>query len=239
MNIELISIILILLALQGIYSLIFGTYSYKKYKQSSYYKITQNSFLSTIFNAGLAGEYLIYKNLQVFEKKDWKLLFNLYIPQKNSGTTEIDLILITTYGLFVIESKNYSGWIFGDENQKYWTQTLISKYSGIIKEKFYNPIKQNFFHILHLKMLLKLDIPIYSLIVFSDNCELKKITLKSDNSKVIYNYELKFTINELINTIPKPILSIEEINMIYNKLFPYTQVNSEIRNAHINNIKIY
>lgn len=88
-------------------------------------------------------------------------------------------------------------------------------------------------------MLLKLDIPIYSLIVFSDNCELKKITLKSDNSKVIYNYELKFTINELINTIPKPILSIEEINMIYNKLFPYAQVNSEIRNAHINNIKIY
>ena len=239
MNIELISIILILLALQGIYSLIFWTYSYKKYKQSSYYKITQNSFLSTIFNAGLAGEYLIYKNLQVFEKKDWKLLFNLYIPKKNSGTTEIDLILITTYGLFVIESKNYSGWIFGDENQKYWTQTLISKYSVIIKEKFYNPIKQNFFHILHLKMLLKLDIPIYSLIVFSDNCELKKITLKSDNSKVIYNYELKFTINELINTIPKPILSIEEINMIYNKLFPYTQVNSEIRNAHINNIKIY
>ncbi|MCR4616649.1 MAG: NERD domain-containing protein [Lachnospiraceae bacterium] len=49
---------------------------------------------------------------------------NLYVPMRNGKTTEIDLVYITPKGLFVIESKNYSGYIFGNENQKYWTSTL-------------------------------------------------------------------------------------------------------------------
>lgn len=49
--------------------------------------------------------------------------------------TEVDLIYINTSGIYVIESKNYSGWIFGDFKQKYWTQTFKTE-----KHKFYNPV---------------------------------------------------------------------------------------------------
>lgn len=109
-----------------------------------------------------------------YKNTNYKILFNLYIPKENGETTEIDLILITPYGLFVIESKNYSGWIFGNTNNKFWTQTLPARRWGINKEHFYNPIKQNANHILHLKNLLKIDIPYWSIIAFSDDCEFKK-----------------------------------------------------------------
>ena len=50
-----------------------------------------------------------------------KVLINIYIPNGNH-TNEIDSILINNYGVFVIESKGYSGWIFGNETNKTWTQ---------------------------------------------------------------------------------------------------------------------
>jgi hypothetical protein len=52
---------------------------------------------------------------------------NLYIPKKDGSTTEIDLIMLSQTGVYVFESKNYSGWIFGDEKSKNWMQTLQSK----------------------------------------------------------------------------------------------------------------
>jgi len=59
-----------------------------------------------------------------------------------NGTTQIDQIVVSPYGVFVIEVKNMSGWIFGRENQQYWTQVLYKR-----KYKFFNPIKQNQHHI--------------------------------------------------------------------------------------------
>lgn len=65
--------------------------------------------------------------------------------RKSSGTyTQVDLVVATSYGLFVFEIKDYSGWIFGHYRQKYWTQVLAY---GREKHRFYNPIKQNNSHI--------------------------------------------------------------------------------------------
>ena len=69
---------------------------------------------------------MIYKYLKDFENQGAKFLFNIYIPKKGNETTEIDVLMISSKGLFVFESKNYSGWIFGGDNQKYWYQTLPS-----------------------------------------------------------------------------------------------------------------
>lgn len=87
-----------------------------KYKSSNYYKITNNSYLSVLFNKGTNGEYKLYQNLKFFGTKGCKFLFNLYIPRNNGKTSEIDLIMFHKKGLFIFESKNYSGWIFGNEN---------------------------------------------------------------------------------------------------------------------------
>ena len=123
------------------------TLRYNKYKNSNYYGNTQNSYWSVFGDNGKYGEYRLYQDLQSFELIGCKFLFNLYVPRDNSKTSEIDIIMFHPKGLFVIESKNYSGWIFGNESHKQWTQTLPIGYGESHKERFYNPIMQNATHI--------------------------------------------------------------------------------------------
>lgn len=98
-------------------------------------------------------------------------MFNTYLPKGENGeTTEIDVIMICYQGIFVFESKNYSGWIFGNEKYKTWTQTLPQgKGRKAKKEKFLNPIMQNKLHIECLQEVLGDDlenVPIFSVVVF-------------------------------------------------------------------------
>lgn len=82
---------------------------------------------------------------------DNKLLANIYIPKNDHSTTEIDLLMINKTGAYVFESKNYSGWIFGDDRSRYWMQVLGSGR----KSKFFNPILQNKAHVIAARGLLK------------------------------------------------------------------------------------
>ena len=119
-----------------------------------------------------------------------KFLFNVYIPKGNGETTEIDVLMICSKGIFVFESKNYSGWIFGSESQKNWYQTLPAGRGKSHKEHFYNPIMQNHSHIKNLKYLLDEQFPIRSIIVFSDRCTLKSVQIKSNDISVINRYNV-------------------------------------------------
>ena len=92
------------------------------------------------------------------------VLRNIYVPKNNGETSEIDVVFITQKGIFVIESKNYSGWIFGDEKSAYWTAMLPDK----SKNRFYNPIKQNSTHIKWLGQYLQNSVPLFSVIAFSE-----------------------------------------------------------------------
>lgn len=203
-----------------------------RYKEETYYKITQTPYALLEDDTGKYGEYLIYKYLEHFENKGGKFLFNLYLPKDDGKTTEIDVILICAKGIFVFESKNYSGWIFGDESQINWTQTLPNKH----KEHFYNPIMQNKSHIKHLRKFIDNKIPINSIIVFSDRCTLKNISLKSKDISVINRYRIDSVVSSIYNQEQTINLSETEINDIYNKLYPFTQVNSEIKAQHIANL---
>lgn len=89
-----------------------------KFHQSSYHKVTGNSFLATKFDKGRNGEYEIYRRLFPLEKQGAKFLFNVYLPKNNGETTEIDVLMIAKKGIIVFESKNYSGWIFGNEKKQ-------------------------------------------------------------------------------------------------------------------------
>lgn len=210
-------------------------FDFKKYKVSSYYLVTKNSYLSVRFDKGKLGEYHIYKYLRNLEKSGSKFLFNVYIPKENGETTEIDVLLITTKGIFVFESKNYSGWIFGGENQRYWTQTLPQGRGKSHKEKFFNPIMQNATHIKHLKAVVGDDIPHFSIIAFSERCTLKKIN-KSSDVKVINRGDVPLAVKSIMQTMQENILSTEDINKIYYQLYDYTQVNDEVKQQHIQKI---
>lgn len=71
----------------------------------------------------------------------YRELNNVTIPSPN-GTTQIDHVIVSRFGIFVIEAKNMNGWIFGDAKAAQWTQSL----PGGNKFKFQNPLMQNYRH---------------------------------------------------------------------------------------------
>ncbi|WP_028865217.1 nuclease-related domain-containing protein [Psychromonas aquimarina] len=111
---------------------------------------------------GVFGEFLVNFLLKKFlPQEQYTLIKNVTLPTEN-GTTQIDHIVVSQFGVFVIETKNMKGWIFGNAKQKQWTQKIF-KYTG----KFQNPLHQNYKHTQTLAACL--DIPselIYSVIVF-------------------------------------------------------------------------
>lgn len=89
-----------------------------------------------------SGEILVRRQIMNnFSSKSWYLFNNVTLKTEN-GTTQIDHILISKYGVFVIETKHYKGWLFGDVNSKKWTQVIFG-----YKYKFQNPLHQNYKHI--------------------------------------------------------------------------------------------
>lgn len=161
-----------------------------------------------------------------------KSLHNIYIPYRGK-TSEIDVLLVHEKGIFVIESKNYSGWIFGNAEQANWTQCLPNK----DKNKFYNPIKQNRTHINALSRFLEIDKnKMTSFIVFSERCELKKVP---DDTEEFIILRRQFLLKRVRQELEKQekIFSKEEIDEIILKLIPLTNVSDEIKQKHIEEIK--
>lgn len=208
----------------------------KGYRESSYRRLTGESFLSVWTDKGKYGEYLTYDALKEFEKEGAKFLFNLYIPKKNGETTEIDLMMISRKGIFVFESKNYGGWIFGKESQRNWTQVLPSG-NGTRKESFYNPIMQNRTHIRNLVALIGEEYPTRSIIVFSERCELKEIDVESADFRVVKRDELRRAVLDVYRRETQDLLSTAQIETVYQRLLPFTQVGDDVKARHIENIQ--
>lgn len=219
-----------------IFVLIF-LYKNKKYKESTYYKITKNSYLSVYFDKGKLGEYDIYRYLKRFESDVVKFLFNVYVPKEDGTTTEIDVLIICPKGILVFESKNFSGWIFGSEQQKNWTQVLLKGRGRSQKEHFFNPIIQNRGHIKNLKSLIDKEINFKSIIVFSNRCTLKEISLKSPEIRVVNRYQVIETVMKIFAE-KTDCLDAETINSLYEKLYPFTQVDGEVKTLHVHNIQM-
>ncbi|MFK5882299.1 MAG: NERD domain-containing protein [Sulfurospirillum sp.] len=119
-------------------------------------------FVKSSFGKGLIGEFLV--NLAItlrLDKNEYHLFKNVTIST-NDGTTQIDHIIVSIYGIFVIETKNMKGWIFGDKNQKTWTQKIYKH-----TNKFQNPLHQNYKHVKTLESLLNINQnKIFSIITF-------------------------------------------------------------------------
>ena len=111
--------------------------------------------------------------------------FNDVLIHNSYGTTQMDHIVVSPYGVFVIETKNYQGWIMGGENSEKWTQNIWGH-----KYELNNPIRQNYGHIEALKQCLPRyhEAQYISIIVFSPQAELKVIVREASN--VIYHNKL-------------------------------------------------
>ena len=200
---------------------------------STYKEQTGNGLLSTMFNKGNYGEFLSYGKMAKLPGHH-KALFNIYIPNGKAQTTEIDLVFIHETGIYVIESKNYSGWIFGDEKSQMWIQTFPNGQ----KYPFYNPIKQNIGHIKALQSLLpSIEQEHYkSVIVFSERCELKKVSYEAKDTYIIKRYDLTKLMKQQINASPN-ILEPAYIDRIYNFLAQYQKADKAVKDEHVAKIK--
>lgn len=207
---------------------------YVRYKNSTYYEATQKSYWSVFGDKGTYGEYSLYTCLRHFEKKGCRFLFNLYVPTGNGRTSEIDMVMIHPKCLFVIECKNYSGWIFGNENNEYWTQVLPKGRWESHKTQFYNPIKQNAQHIKTIRRHIGDKIPVHSVIAFSDKCSFKDVTVRSRVIVDYYSY-ISSDINTVISELDEYSINVDGI---YSSLLQYTNTDENTRLRHILNSRI-
>lgn len=120
---------------------------------------------------GKVGENMVISHAHKYLSEEYIMLNNCTIKDENQQTTQIDHILLSPYGIFVIETKNYNGWIFGGERQRQWTQKIYKN-----SYKFQNPLHQNYRHVKVLEIILSDLIEsthIHSLVVFTPKSTFK------------------------------------------------------------------
>lgn len=109
--------------------------------------------------SGKSGERAVSRQLLNLPQATYHVLDDLVLPTVDGVTTQIDHVVISRYGIFVIETKDYDGWIFGGERQRQWTEVFQAGRHSSKKYQFQNPIRQNWRHIYVLAELL--DLPIH------------------------------------------------------------------------------
>ncbi len=136
---------------------------------------------------GFIGELFVQMWLGGLDKDEY-IIINDVMILTSAGSTQIDHIVVSEYGIFVIETKNYKGWIFGSEHGKYWTQVIYRN-----KNKFYNPVLQNKGHVKALENLLsdKPKLKYISIVTFGNKANFKKLDVLSH---VVHNSQLVHTI---------------------------------------------
>lgn len=127
------------------------------------------ALLQTPAFKGWTGEIVLHLSLRLLlDRKRYHLFRNVTLPTAD-GSTQIDHIVVSRHGIFVIETKNYGGWIFGKPHDKKWTQKFPRRSSA-----FQNPVRQNYKHLRTLADLLALgDDVLFSLVVFVGSAEFK------------------------------------------------------------------
>lgn len=175
---------------------------------------------------GIIGEKSVSFYLSRLDKSKYRVINNIMLD-KGSGTTQIDHVVVSNYGIFVIETKNYKGWILGGERDDNWTQVIYRH-----KERIHNPIKQNYGHVLALKRTLVNcpDTKFFPIVAVSPVAELK---VKTETS-VVYFHRILGEIKKQTDEC----LSIKMRDEIYETLQGLNIDSADNRKAHVKAIKM-
>jgi hypothetical protein len=189
---------------------------------------------------GELGEYKIDIQLDQLPK-EYKHLNDLMVknPKANTGYSQIDHVVITPYGIFVIETKNYQGTIYGGKGRKTW----------LVNGKFnmMNPFIQNYGHIQALKNIIdkKYDQLFISMVSFTKRCTFKIDELDfrkiASNELIVYDVELSDYIARKISVLKlqhkEPFLNESDISQIYTTLSAANITDQLIRDQHVLSLK--
>ena len=183
---------------------------------------------------GKSGERRVARKLE-WLSEGYIVRNDIMLPTQY-GTTQIDHVVVSPYGIFVIETKNYKGWIFGYENSEEWKQSLVGKkrWYGWSSEqhKFRNPIRQNKAHTIAIKNILSDlgDFKIIPIVVFSDHADLK---ITTPNYLVVNWCDLR----SVIRQHSTPCISESSIKAIISKLDSANIKEKEIRQTHVASVQ--
>ena len=182
--------------------------------------------LKSAWFKGVTGEFIVNVLARMFlDKHVYHLIKNVTLPTED-GTTQIDHIIVSRYGVFVVETKNMKGWIFGNPDQKTWTQKIYKHSTN-----FQNPLHQNYKHLKSLESLLGLnDQQVHSLVVFVGDSTFK--TEMPENVTYGWGYVRYIKSKKLL------VLSEAGVDVIVNKigagmLTPSFKTNRE----HVKHVK--
>ena len=182
--------------------------------------------LKSAWFKGVTGEFIVNVLARMFlDKHVYHLIKNVTLPTED-GTTQIDHIIVSRYGVFVVETKNMKGWIFGNPDQKTWTQKIYKHSTN-----FQNPLHQNYKHLKSLESLLGLnDQQVHSLVVFVGDS-----TFKTEMPK---NVTYGWGYVRYIKSKKQLVLSEAGVDVIVNKigagmLTPSFKTNRE----HVKHVK--
>lgn len=186
--------------------------------------------LSLVFKSakvkGKIGEAIVSGRLRKnLPENEYVVIDDVYLPIEG-GTTQIDHLVVSKYGVFVVETKNYSGWIFADGKSKVWTQVSFKK-----KHTLQNPIRQNYLHVCTIADLLGVPKEILvGVVAFTGDCEFKTPMPEG----VVYSRRLAKYIREF----DRPILKDKEVAEIIEAIKEWqASVSPQERKQHVANLK--
>lgn len=167
----------------------------------------------SLFQGWLGEMKAIFYMWLSIDKKTYRKFHNLILPSVN-GTTQIDHLLVSEYGLFIIETKNKRGWIFGSEYETEWTQTFYRQ-----SFQFQNPLRQTFRQKKVLSEFLNLDeYCIHTVVYFVGNCSFRT---------AMPNNVIRSGIGKYVHSFREQILTEQNVDSILNTL-----------NGHVSNSKL-
>lgn len=158
---------------------------------------------------GALGEWVLHRVLVSELPASYQHYRNLVIPAEKGDFTEVDHLVLSPFGIFVIEVKNYRGWIFGGEKQPQWT---VQRFRS--KHQFMNPLHQNYKHTQAVKQLLGLsgkdDDSVYSIVAFSLRAEFK--------FQIPANVMYTDLVGDYINRFTQPCFSDDQLRQFSARL---------------------
>lgn len=189
----------------------------------------------SIRSKGSVGEKRVAKELKRLPK-EYHVLNDVILETRN-GTTQIDHIVISPNAVFVIETKNYTGWIFGKEQDKEWLQTIAhyeNRYGETVERtKFLNPIRQNYGHAKAVEALVRRrheKLPIIPIVVFVGDAVFRNLQCTSN---VLHLYEL----TEVIRDYRRQFITAEEAASLAGFIGIRNRRKEVSNKDHIKNIR--
>ncbi|OUA56172.1 nuclease-related domain-containing protein [Bacillus thuringiensis] len=173
---------------------------------------------------GKAGENMVKRILSKLDHERYRVLHDVTVHTEYGDTTQIDHIVIAETGIFVIETKNYEGWIYGSEKAVRWVQGIFRK-----KHSFQNPFRQNYKHIKAIEWVTEQQLPSISIVAFHPKCSLKRVIVHSKDKHVLYYNDLK----KCIESYTDGKLIKDKVDQIYHTILRANITDKNIKKRHI------